>query len=269
MKQPVIVFCFWSFLIICVHLWLVTWDQMDLLDVVQTYLRWHSFGVVIGRMELNLQQVTQNANFTPKMMINIINTWVWCALLLIHRSLGETQATAMIRLPSGSLVWESKAGFSIKQLMKTQRWFRTSKDRDNATTMSLETMNTVCLGPWFMECPLAKKTRNLSLWGHHGRGLNSFGSCRNSLQIESASGTCAGLMSMPPRFFPFTTCMRRQWNMVGQACSYARRQQVKPHFTRYVASGGTPGQTCLRCVTIRRSRWIIYKISQCWNQILG
>jgi hypothetical protein len=83
------------------------------------------------------------------------------------------------------------------------------------------------------------------------------------LQIESASGTCAGLMSMPPRFFPFTTCMRRQWNMVGQACSYARRQQVKPHFTRYVASGGTPGQTCLRCVTIRRSRWIIYKISQC------
>jgi len=76
MKQPVIVF-FWSFLIVCVRLWLVTWDQMDLLDVVQTYLRWHSFGVVIGRMELNLQQVTQNANFTPKMMINITNTWVW------------------------------------------------------------------------------------------------------------------------------------------------------------------------------------------------
>ena len=163
MKQPVIVFCFWSFLIICVHLWLVTWDQMDLLDVVQTYLRWHSFGVVIGRMELNLQQVTQNANFTPKMMINIINTWVWCALL-IHRSLGETQATAMIRLPSGSLVWESKAGFSIKQLMKTQRWFRTSKDRDNATTMSL-------FGPVVYGMPTCKKNSQSFIVGPPWAGV--------------------------------------------------------------------------------------------------
>mmetsp|Transcript_26166 Transcript_26166/g.57257 ORF Transcript_26166/g.57257 Transcript_26166/m.57257 type:complete len:226 (+) Transcript_26166:2710-3387(+) len=77
--------------------------------------------------------------FTQSKIVSTMPLFITCLMTLSGNS--QVDPNLLCLVVSVSLVWESKAGFSIKQLMKTQRWFR----------------------------------------------------------------TCAGLMSMPPRFFPFTT----------------------------------------------------------------